>query len=148
MDANTRGCVDGADTGTFVEFWRERRLCTLASPRPDGSIHQVPVGATYDVERHLVRVICSASSYKARNLGARPGVRVSVSQVEGRRWCTVEGTATVRGEEEAVAEAERRYAERYRAPRPNPDRVVVEIAVSRVMGNVGTPFGGGGPGRP
>lgn len=120
----------------FEQFWRERRLCTLASPRPDGSIHQVPVGATYDAERHLVRVITSGSSYKARNLRARPGIRVSLSQVEGRWWCTVEGPATVRDDPERVAEAVRRYAERYRQPRPNPERVVIEIEVERLLGNV------------
>lgn len=54
----------------------------------------------------------------------------------GGRWSTLEGEATVSREEGAVAEAVRRYAERYRQPRPNPDRVVIEIAVTRVMGNV------------
>ncbi|WP_397223295.1 pyridoxamine 5'-phosphate oxidase family protein [Nocardiopsis lambiniae] len=120
----------------FVEFWGEYRLCMLASPRPDGSIHQVPVGATYDADGGLVRVIADGGSYKARNLAARPGTRVSVSQVEGRRWCTVEGAATVSDDPERVAEAVRRYTERYRPPRPNPGRVVIEIAVERVLGNV------------
>jgi F420H(2)-dependent biliverdin reductase len=120
----------------FLEFWSERHLCTLASPRPDGSIHQVPVGVTYDPERHLARVITSASSYKAVNLAARPGTRVSVCQVAGARWSTLEGEATVNRDEQAVAEAVRLYAQRYRQPRPNPDRVVIEIAVTRVLGKV------------
>ncbi|MGC5075782.1 pyridoxamine 5'-phosphate oxidase family protein [Agrococcus sp. DT81.2] len=120
----------------FEQFWRERRLCTLASLRPDGTIHQVPVGATFDAASQLVRVITSDSSYKARNLRAHPGSRVSVSQVEGRWWCTVEGRATVSDHPERVAEAVRRYAERYRQPRPNPERVVIEIAVERLLGNV------------
>lgn len=120
----------------FLVFWSEYHLCTLASPRPDGSVHQVPVGVTYDPERHLARVITFASSYKATNLAARPGTRVSVCQVDRGRWSTLEGEATVSREEGAVAEAVRRYAERYRQPRPNPDRVVIEIAVKRVMGNV------------
>ena len=121
----------------FEEFWRERRLCMLASPRPDGSIHQVPVGATFDAERRLVRVITSGSSYKARNLLAHPGSLVAVSQVEGRWWCTVEGRATVSDDPDRVAEAVRRYAERYREPRANPERVVIEVEVARVLGNVG-----------
>ncbi|WP_051045910.1 TIGR03618 family F420-dependent PPOX class oxidoreductase [Nocardiopsis alkaliphila] len=120
----------------FLGFWREYHLCTLASPRPGGGIHQVPVGVTYDPERFLARVITFASSYKARNVREHPGVRVSVCQVDGRRWSTLEGTATVTDEPEAVAEAERRYGERYRVPRPNPERVVIEIAVDRVLGNV------------
>ena len=32
------------------------------------------------------------------------------------------------------AEAERRYGLRYRVPKENPERVVIEIAVHRVMG--------------
>lgn len=120
----------------FERFWQERRLCTLASPRPDGSIHQVPVGATYDPETRLVRIITSGSSYKARNLRAHPGRTVSLSQVDGRWWCTVEGTATVSDDPARVAEAVRRYAERYRQPRPNPERVVIEIEVERLLGNV------------
>ncbi|GAA1455252.1 pyridoxamine 5'-phosphate oxidase family protein [Nocardiopsis tropica] len=120
----------------FLAFWSERRICTLASLRPDGSIHQVPVGATYDPGRRLVRVIADGASFKARNLAAHPGARVSVSQVEGARWSTLEGTATVTRDPEAVAEAVRLYTGRYRAPRPNPGRVAIEIAVTRELGNV------------
>jgi hypothetical protein len=64
------------------------------------------------------------------------GAQAAVSQVDGRRWCTLEGTAVVKDDAESVAEAERRYAERYRQPRPNPERVVIEITVTRVLGNV------------
>jgi F420H(2)-dependent biliverdin reductase len=118
-------------------FWRERRICMLVTPRPDGTPHQEPVGATYDPATRLARVISSAGSKKVRNLlAAGPGARVSLSQVDGRRWCTLEGTAAVRDGAEQVAEAERRYAERYRTPRANPERVVIEVTVDRVMGTV------------
>ena len=33
-----------------------------------------------------------------------------------------------------VADAELRYAERYRTPRPNDERVVIAISVARVLG--------------
>ena len=36
----------------------------------------------------------------------------------------------------SVADAERRYAARYREPRPNPERVVIAITVTSVLGNV------------
>ncbi|SDH50019.1 pyridoxamine 5'-phosphate oxidase family protein [Agrococcus jejuensis] len=124
------------DADALMRFWSERRLCMLASLRPDGSIHQVPVGATYDAEAGLVRIIASGTSFKARNIAAHPGTRVSVSQVDGRWWTTVEGPATVSSDPERVAEAVRRYAERYRQPRENPARVVIEIAVERTMGTV------------
>lgn len=129
--------VDGGVgfTPEFVAFWQERHLLTLTTLRPDGWPHVVPVGATCDVERKMFRVICSAGSRKARNIAESPGPALAVlCQVDGRRWSTVEGLARVTGEPHAVAEAERRYAERYRTPRPNPERVVIEIELVRRLG--------------
>ena len=122
---------------SFLSFWRERHLCTLTTPRPDGSPHVVPVGVTYDPEARLARVITSRTSAKARHVLAagEDGVAVAVCQVDGRRWATLEGRAHVRTEPERVAEAERRYAERYeRVPSPNPSRVVIEIELTRALG--------------
>lgn len=123
----------------FRVFWTERHLATLVTLRADGRPHVVPVGVTLDLGPldagtgpALARVICSGGSVKARNAAAR-GV-AAVSQVDGRRWSTLEGDAVVRTEPAAVADAERRYALRYRPPRPNPERVVLEIAVRRVLG--------------
>ncbi len=42
----------------------------------------------------------------------------------------------VREDPQAVADAERRYALRYRVPTPNPERVVIEITVYRLLGSV------------
>ncbi|MDL4817518.1 pyridoxamine 5'-phosphate oxidase family protein [Actinomadura opuntiae] len=119
-------------------FWRERRVCTLVTVRPDGTPHAVPVGATLDAAAGLVRVITSAGSAKARHVRAAGdgGLPVAVSQVDGRYWVTVEGRAVLRSDAASVADAERRYAERYKPPRENPQRVVIEIAVGRVLGNV------------
>ncbi|MFJ2608692.1 TIGR03618 family F420-dependent PPOX class oxidoreductase [Streptomyces sp. NPDC091279] len=128
----------GAPDPAYLDFWRERHLCTLTTPRRDGSPHVVPVGVTYEPEARLARVIASRTSTKVRNvLAAGPGgARVAVCQVDGRRWATLEGLAVVREEAEAVAEAERRYAERYhRTPSPNPSRVVIEIRLTRAMGH-------------
>ncbi|OLR92056.1 pyridoxamine 5'-phosphate oxidase family protein [Actinokineospora bangkokensis] len=119
----------------FLAFWRERHLCTLTTLRPDGSPHVVPVGATYDPAAGVVRVITSGGSRKARN--ARRGGRAAVCQVDGARWSTLEGVARVLDDAESVADAERRYAQRYRQPRVNPERVVIEIAVDRRLGNAG-----------
>jgi F420H(2)-dependent biliverdin reductase len=41
----------------------------------------------------------------------------------------------VRNDPPAVADAVERYARRYRQPRDNPQRVVLEIAVDRILGN-------------
>ncbi|GAA2154647.1 pyridoxamine 5'-phosphate oxidase family protein [Actinomadura napierensis] len=119
-------------------FWRERRVCTLVTVRPDGTPHAVPVGATLDAGAGLVRVITSGGSAKARHVRAagEAGLPVAVSQVDGRHWVTVEGRAVLKDDAASVADAERRYAERYKPPRANPQRVVIEIAVGRVLGNV------------
>ena len=118
----------------LLTFLAERHLATLTTLRADGTPHVVPVGVTYDADSRLARVITSGTSAKARHV--RQGAsRVAVCQVEGRRWVTLEGEAVVRDDHEAVAEAERRYAERYRPPRVNPARVVIEIAVDRILGN-------------
>ncbi|WP_018686617.1 pyridoxamine 5'-phosphate oxidase family protein [Actinokineospora enzanensis] len=118
----------------FEEFWRERHLCTLTTLRPNGSPHVTPVGATYDPEAGVVRVITSRGSAKARN--ALAGGRAAVCQVDGRRWSTLEGPATVLDTPARVHDAERRYAARYREPRPNPERVVIEITVDRCLGTI------------
>lgn len=114
-------------------FVTERHLATLSSVRPDGTPHVVPVGFTWDAAAGLVRVITSGTSYKARLAGR--GGPVAVAQVDGRHWLTFEGIVAVSNDAARVADAERRYAERYRVPRPNPERVVLEIAVTRVLGS-------------
>ncbi len=119
-------------SAAFHEFWTERHLCTLATLRADGSPHVVPVGVTLDAPAGLARVICNAGGQKARNV-ERAGIAV-VSQVDGGRWSTLEGTAVVRDDPDAVAEAVRRYALRYRQPSVNPRRVVIEITLRRVLG--------------
>ncbi|MEX5708014.1 pyridoxamine 5'-phosphate oxidase family protein [Parafrankia sp. FMc6] len=185
----------------FLDFWRERHLCTLTTVRPDGTPHVIAVGVTLDARAGVARVITSRRSRKVRLLAGRGGldaagrvavadagsrvaavppttsgagekpsvdgempgrplwnsladrgvepvggasvaasgrvgVPVAVCQVDGGRWSTLEGLAVVRDDPASVAEAERRYAERYRTPRVNPDRVVVEIEVTRVLGSV------------
>lgn len=121
----------------YLAFWHEYHLCTLTTPRPDGSPHVVPVGVTYEPTAGLARVITNKASHKVSHvLAAGPdGARVAVCQVDRGRWATLEGLATVSTDPAAVDEAVRRYADRYgRTPAPNPDRVVIEIAVTRALG--------------
>ncbi len=117
-----------------IEFLTERHLATLTTLRADGSPHVVPVGVTYDAATATARVITSGTSAKAGHVRAGQQ-RVAVCQVDGRRWLTLEGTARIRDDAASVTDAEERYARRYRRPRVNPARVVLEISVDRVLGN-------------
>ena len=115
------------------EFLTARHLATLTTLRADGTPHVVAIAFTWDHEQHLARVITSGGSQKARN--ARRGGPVALCQVDGARWLTLEGDARVRDEPTAVADAVDRYARRYKQPRENPARVVIEIPVTRVLGS-------------
>lgn len=116
-----------------VAFLTERHLATLATLRPDGTPHVVAVGFTWDAEAGIARVITREGSQKVRN--AERGGYAAVTQVDGARWLTLEGPSRVVRDAESVRDAENRYAARYKPPRENPQRVVVEIAVSRVLGS-------------
>jgi F420H(2)-dependent biliverdin reductase len=115
------------------EFLSEYHLATLSTLDGRGRIHSVPVGITY--LDGTVRVIGSRASQKFVN--AERSGRASVNTVDGRRWISFEGPARVRTDHESVAFAVALYAARYRQPRPNPNRVVLEITVERVLGSAG-----------
>ena len=117
-----------------LDFLTVRHLATLTTLRPDGSPHVTPVGFTWDAETSTARVITSRGSRKTRNAAA--GGPAVLCQVDGRWWVSLEGRARVLDAPDAVADAERRYAVRYRQPRPNPERVVIAIRVTRVLGNL------------
>lgn len=116
-------------------FLSERHLATFTTLRPDGSPHVVPVGFTWDDQRRLARVITSETSRKVAH-ASRPDARVALCQVDGWRWLTLEGTVRLSSDPAQVADAVRRYAERYRRPRENSQRVLLEIVVDRVLGLV------------
>ncbi len=122
-------------TPAAQDFLTDRHLASLTTLRRDGTPHVVAVGFTWDPERSLVRVITNGGSQKALN--AERGGYAAVTQVDGPRWLTLEGKARVSSDPGDVAEAVTRYAGRYRQPRENPTRVVIEISVGRVMGVAG-----------
>ncbi|MEI7545593.1 MAG: F420-dependent biliverdin reductase [Mycobacteriaceae bacterium] len=120
-------------TSDALDFLSERHLAMLTTLRTDGSPHVVAVGFTFDPVTHIARVITSDGSQKAVN-AERSSVGV-LSQVDGGRWLSLEGIAGVNRDPEAVRDAELRYAQRYRTPKPNPRRVVIEVLIKRVLGS-------------
>jgi PPOX class probable F420-dependent enzyme len=116
-------------------FLTERHLATLSTLRADGSPHVVPVGFTWAGQHALARVITSSGSQKAHN-ARLPGARAALCQLDGRYWLTLEGPVQVLTDPEAVLAAETLYTARYRPPRVNPSRVVLQIAVDRVLGSL------------
>ncbi len=115
------------------EFLAERHLATLVTQRADGTPHAVPVGFTLDGTN--ARVITFAHAVKAKN--AARGGRASVTQIDGARWVTLEGTVRLLTDSVAVQDAVDAYARRYRPPKVRSDRVVILIEVDRVMCNSG-----------
>jgi PPOX class probable F420-dependent enzyme len=120
-------------TSDALDFLSERHLAMLTTLRADGSPHVVAVGFTFDPATHIARVITSDGSQKAIN--AERGSVGVLSQVDGARGLSLEGISGVNRDPEAVRDAELRYAQRYRTPRPNPKRVVIEVLVKRVLGS-------------
>jgi PPOX class probable F420-dependent enzyme len=120
-------------TSDALSFLTERHLAMLTTLRADNSPHVVAVGFTFDPKTHIARVITTGGSQKAVNAD-RAGVAV-LSQVDGARWLSLEGSASVNEAVAAVRDAELRYAQRYRTPRVNPQRVVIEVQVERVLGS-------------
>lgn len=118
-----------------LTFLTVRHLSTLTTLRRDGSPHVVPVGFTFDASSRTARVITSGGSVKARNARLE-GARAALCQVDGGRWLTLSGPIRVLTDPEAVADAEHRYAQRYRVPKINPERVVLMMDVAKIMGRV------------
>ena len=115
----------------LTAFLAERHLASLTTLRADGSPHVVPVGFSYDADAGEVRIITFDGCQKVAN--ARRGGRAAVSQVDGGRWVTLEGTIRATTNADEVAAAVAGYAARYQQPKDRPDRVALIIAVDRVL---------------
>jgi len=117
-------------------FLGEYHLATLTTLRDDLSPHVVAVGFSYDAEARVARVITWASSQKAINAGRMEtrSQRAAVCQVDGGRWLSLEGPVRLITDPEGVRAGVEGYAARYRQPKERDDRVVIEIAVERILG--------------
>lgn len=117
----------------LASFLAERHLASLTTLRADGSPHVVPVGFSVDASVGEVRVITIDGSQKVAN--ARRGGRAAVSQVDGGRWITLEGSVRTTTDPAEVAAAVAGYAARYQPPKQRDNRVAIIITVDRILGS-------------
>ena len=130
----TSSTMPATPSSAMAAFLTERHLATLTVVRPDGRPHVTPVGFTWDGDAGIVRVITFAGAVKVRLLGSGP-LTAAVCQVDGARWATLEGLATVSADPARCQEGVARYTARYGAPRDRgADRRVIELSVSRILG--------------
>lgn len=123
-----------------LAFVAERHLATLTTLRADGSPHVVPVAFTWDAGAGRARITTRVTSVKARNVeraAAGGGLaRAAVCQFDGQRWLTLGGSITLSRDPADVAEAVEAYAVRYRRLEFQAERIVLYLAVDRVLGTV------------
>ena len=120
-----------------LEFLTERHLATLSLVGVDGSLHVTPVGFTWDNATQTARVITFAQAKKVRLIESAGTLVAALSQVDGGRWFTLHGAATVSADPVVNADAERRYSQRYRPPGDRgADRRTIEVDVTRIVGRV------------
>ena len=120
-------------TDDALAFLTERHLAMLTTLRADNSPHVVAVGFTFDPKTHIARVITTGGSQKAVN--ADRGRVAVLSQVDGARWLSLEGRSKRQQRRRSGPRRRAAYAQRYRTPRPNPRRVVIEVQIERVLGS-------------
>ena len=120
-------------TDDALAFLTERHLAMLTTLRSDNSPHVVAVGFTFDPKTHIARVITTGGSQKAVN--AERAASPCSARSTARGGCRWRAGPSVNTDTDAVRDAELRYAQRYRTPRVNPRRVVIEVQVERVLGS-------------
>ncbi len=116
-------------------FLSERHLATLSLVVPGHGLHVTPVGFTFEPEDQTVRVITFSASKKVRLIEQHGEVEAAVAQVDGGRWLTLHGLATVSADPDVNRDAEHRYAQRYRPPKDRgSDRRTILLRIDRALG--------------
>ena len=121
-------------TDLMAAFLVERDLATLTTFTLMGLPTWLPVGFSYDVANGVVRVITFASSVEALAM-RHAAAGAAVSQVEGRRWATLEGDVRVVTDSAGVAATVTSCCSPLANRRARADRVAIEISVDRVFGS-------------
>ena len=124
-------------TEVMNDFMDERHLGILTLVRPDGRPHSTPVGFMWNDEEKIARIITWSGSLKARLL-EKENLIGTISQVDGGRWATFEGTCSVTNDSGICADAVARYAVRYSPPKDRgSDRRTISMVVSKILLSAG-----------
>lgn len=119
-----------------IDFLTERHLASLTLVVPGQAPHVSAIGFTWDDVAQVARIITFVSSKKVRLISEHPdGLTAAICQIDGGRWLALHGIATVTGDPDVNADAEQRYASRYRPPGDRgADRRTIEVAVTSLVG--------------
>ena len=116
-------------------FLTERHLASLMLIDAAGEPHVSAVGFTWDNEQQIARVITFSGAKKSRLLAELAPMRAVLCQIDGGRWLALHGVATVSADPVVNADAEQRYAQRYRpAGDRGADRRTIEVRIDRLVG--------------
>ncbi|MDQ3705566.1 MAG: pyridoxamine 5'-phosphate oxidase family protein [Chloroflexota bacterium] len=113
--ANGRAILDLAQKrdAHVDERLRTEIIIWLATVRPDGRPHLVPVWFLWDNSESVIYIF-SKPDQKIRNLKQNPNVVLALNSPSGNDVVTLEGTATLL-EREAISTAHPAYAAKYKA---------------------------------
>lgn len=126
-----------------IDFVRERHRAVLITRRRDGGVQSSPVATAPDREGHVV-VSTRRGSAKAANAVRDPRVALCVVSNEWYGpWVSIEGTAEVIGQPDALPLLEDYYRAAagehpdwgaYRAAMIEEERVLIRVTIERVSG--------------
>ena len=124
-------------TAALNEFVSEKHLGILTLVRKDGRPHSTPVGFMWDDEKKVIKIITWSGSLKTRLLEEASLVG-TISQVDGGRWVTFEGSCSTTSDFEICSDAVKRYSLRYSQPKDRGDeRRTITMIVNRILSSAG-----------
>jgi PPOX class probable F420-dependent enzyme len=122
--------------GRSEELLKAKNFCNVATLRPDGSVHAVPVWV--DVQEGIAVLNTAEGRTWPRNLERDPRVTLTVQNIENPyEYVQIRGHVderTLEGADEHIDALARKYLGRdtYPARRPEEQRVIIRIAPDHI----------------
>lgn len=118
-----------------IDFLTVRHLATLSVAVSGTELHSSPVGFMWDHATGRALVITYAAAKKVRLIDAAQSLSSTLTQVDGGRWLTLHGQATVTADTDVCADAVERYVQRYGPARDLGDeRRTIIVEVTKILG--------------